>query len=283
MRAIACSYCIVRFRRFFSYRKGVRVREGQSGRSHGGDDVLGAGVSASGYDAWLRRDVELSARIEAIHRDSRGTRGVDRRKWKKTTAPDLVRRDFSALAADELWVADATCVPTLAGFLFFAVVVDVYSRRGVIHHSDRGSQFTSIAFGNRCRDAGVRLSMGSTGDCYDNALCEFLRHVGVRIDRSRDVPHAARGRVGDLRFHRGVLQQQAPPLAHRLPEPGGVRAPGRLGPHAGGGVNVAPADPRELWSAARRPGRVGAHHWRRSVSGNRPDQGRRDRKVYLFK
>ena len=209
------------------------------------------GVSASRYDAWLRRgpsprarrNVELSAPIEAIHRDSRGTRGVDRRKWKKTTAPDLVRRDFSALAADELWVADATCVPTLAGFLFFAVVVDVYSRRGVIHHSDRGSQFTSIAFGNRCRDAGVRLSMGSTGDCYDNALCEFLRHVGVRIDRSRDVPHAARGRVGDLRFHRGVLQQQSPPLVHRLPEPGGVRAPGRSGPYAGGGVIVAAGGP----------------------------------------
>ena len=179
----------------------------------------------------------MAARIEAIHRDSRGTRGaprihaelreegerlgrkrvarlmresglrgVDRRKWVKTTAadaaaepaPDLVRRDFSASAANELWVADATYVPTLAGFLFLAVVVDVYSRRvvgwcmgaelvtrlmldalnmaleqrGVIHHSDRGSQYTSIAFGNRCRDAGVRLSMGSTGDCYDNALCE---------------------------------------------------------------------------------------------------------------
>ena len=178
------------------------------------------GVSASGYYAWLRRgppprarrDVELSARIEAIHRDSRGTRGVDRRKWKKTTAPDLVRRDFSASAADELWVADATYVPTLTGFLFLAVVVDVYSRRvvgwcmgaelvtrlmldaldmaleqrgarGVIHHSDRGSQYTSLAFGNRCRDVGVRLSMGSTGDCYDNALCErFVATLGVRID-----------------------------------------------------------------------------------------------------
>ena len=98
-------------------------------------------------------------------------------------------------------MADATYVPTPAGFLFLAVVVDVYSRRvvgwcmgaelvtrlmldaldmaleqrgarGVIHHSDRGSQYTSLAFGNRCRDAGVRLSMGSTGDCYDNALCE---------------------------------------------------------------------------------------------------------------
>ena len=149
-----------------------------------------------------------------------GPRGVDRRKWVKTTAadaaaepaPDLVRRDFSASAANELWVADATHVPTLAGFLFLAVVVDVYSRRvvgwcmgaelvtrlmldalnmaleqrgarGVIHHSDRGSQYTSIAFGNRCRDAGVRLSMGATGELLrQRAVGEFFRHAGVRID-----------------------------------------------------------------------------------------------------
>ena len=123
-----------------------------------------------------------------------------------------MRRDFSASAADELWVADATYVPTLAGFLFLAVVVDVYSRRvvgwcmgaelvtrlmldalnmaleqhgarGVIHHSDRGSQYTSIAFGNRCRDAGVRLSMGSTGDWLrQRAVRELFRHAGVRVD-----------------------------------------------------------------------------------------------------
>ena len=58
--------------------------------------------------------------------------------------------------------------------------------RGVIHHSDRGSQYTSRAFGNRCRDAGVRLSMGSTGDCYDNALCEsfFATPECELIDRA---------------------------------------------------------------------------------------------------
>ena len=152
----------------------------------------------------------------------RGLRGVDRRKWTTTVsdasepAPDLVRRDFSAPAPNRLWVADATYVPTLAGFLYLAVVVDVYSRRvlgwrmgatlatermlgaldmaleqrgarDVVHHSDRGSRYTSIAFGNRCREAGVRLSMGSTGDCYDNALCEsfFATLECELIDRSR--------------------------------------------------------------------------------------------------
>ena len=68
----------------------------------------------------------------------RGLRGVDRRKWTTTVsdasaepAPDLVRRDFTASAPNELWVADATYVPTLSGFMYLAVVVDVYSRRVV--------------------------------------------------------------------------------------------------------------------------------------------------------
>ena len=117
-----------------------------------------------------------------------------------------------------LWVADATYIPTWEGFLYLAVVVDVYSRRvvgwsmgsrlvtglmldaldmalgqrdarGVIHHSDHGAQYTSIAFGKRCREAGVTLSMGSVGDCYDNALCEkLLRDARVRADRARGVP-----------------------------------------------------------------------------------------------
>ena len=135
--------------------------------------------------------------------------GVSRRKAPCTTqrregarpAPDLVDRKFSAEAPDRLWVADITYLPTWAGFLYLAVVLDAFSRRVVgwamashlrtslvldalemalkqrrpedlIHHSDQGSQYTSIAFGNRCRKAGLRPSMGSVGDCYDNALCE---------------------------------------------------------------------------------------------------------------
>ena len=138
-----------------------------------------------------------------------GLEGVSRRKTPTTTirsererpAPDLVERDFSAEAPNRLWVADITYIPTLVGFLYLAVVLDAFSRRvvgwsmanhlrtelvlaalemalgqrkpeGVIHHSDQGSQYTSIAFGARCRVAGVRPSMGSVGDCYDNALCE---------------------------------------------------------------------------------------------------------------
>jgi putative transposase len=139
----------------------------------------------------------------------RGLEGVSRRKRVYTTvrdresrpAPDLVERDFQASGPDQLWVADITYIPTWAGFLYLAVVVDVWSRRvvgwsmashlgsslvvsaldmalaqrrprNVIHHSDQGCQYTSVAFGGRCREAGVRPSMGSIGDCYDNALCE---------------------------------------------------------------------------------------------------------------
>ena len=144
----------------------------------------------------------------------RNIQGASRRKAFKTTirdkdvrpAPDLVNRNFTASAPDQLWVADITYVPTLAGFLFLAVVLDVFSRRvvgwamathmraelvvdaldmaihnrkptNVIHHSDQGSQYTSIAFSKRCDSAGVRPSMGSVGDCYDNAMCESFNAI----------------------------------------------------------------------------------------------------------
>ena len=147
-------------------------------------------------------------RVARLMRE-RNIHGASRRKGFKTTvrdrdarpAPDLVDRKFTATAPNQLWVADITYVPTWSGFLFVAIVLDVYSRRvvgwamathlrtelvldalnmaiyrrrpkGVIHHSDQGCQYTSIAFGNRCKEAGVRPSMGSVGDCYDNAMCE---------------------------------------------------------------------------------------------------------------
>lgn len=203
-----------------------------------------------------RVDGELTTRIEVIHDESRrtygaprihaelqedGTRvgrkrvarlmrkagiaGVSRRKFFRTTrrdgrvrpAPDLVDRKFIASAANQLWVADITYIPTAAGFLFLAVVLDVWSRKivgwamssrlitqlvvdamsmaierrgtvtGVIHHSDQGCQYTSVEFGRRCREAGIRPSMGSVGDCYDNAMCEsfFATLECELLDRSR--------------------------------------------------------------------------------------------------
>ena len=147
-------------------------------------------------------------RVERLMK-AEGLKGVSRRRFTTTTtrdervrpANDLVDRNFHADRPNMLWVADITYVPTWAGFLYLAVVLDAFSRRivgwamghtlkaglvldalnmalgqrkpsGVIHHSDQGSQYTSIAFGLRCKEAGVRPSMGSVGDAYDNAMCE---------------------------------------------------------------------------------------------------------------
>ena len=153
-----------------------------------------------------------------------GLEGVHRRRFVRTTvrdetaapAPDLVRRSFTALAPDRLWVADITYLPTWQGFLYLAAVVDVFSRRvvgwsmaghlrtslildaidmaitrrrpaeGLVHHSDRGTQYTSLAFGRRAREADISLSMGSVGDAYDNAMAEsfFASLETELIDRS---------------------------------------------------------------------------------------------------
>jgi len=113
-----------------------------------------------------------------------------------------VSRDFASEAPDKLWVADITYVRTREGFLYLAFVLDTYSRRvvgwsmathlrteividalqmaiarrkptpGVVHHSDRGVQYTSLSFGKRLEDEGVVPSMGRVGSAYDNALAE---------------------------------------------------------------------------------------------------------------
>ncbi|MEV0974978.1 IS3 family transposase [Microtetraspora glauca] len=139
-----------------------------------------------------------------------GLAGVSRRRGCRTTiadrraaaASDLVKRKFEADEPNRIWTADITYVPTWQGFVYLAVVLDVFSRRivgwamadhmrtelvtdalamavhqrrpsvGVIHHSDKGSQYTSIAFGQRCAQAGVRPSTGRTGTCFDNAITE---------------------------------------------------------------------------------------------------------------
>jgi putative transposase len=137
--------------------------------------------------------------------------GVSRRgKRRQTTipdpaaapAPDLVGRRFTAARPNELWLADITYLPTREGWLFLAVVLDAFSRRvvgwsmrddlkaelvvdalamavtrrkppvGLVHHSDRGSQYTSLAFGTTLRESGLVASMGRRGDAYDNAACE---------------------------------------------------------------------------------------------------------------
>ena len=176
-----------------------------------------------------------------------GIAGASRRRSTKTTtreqraarvAPDLVDRDFSAAGADQLWVADITYVRTWTGFLYVAVVLDAWSRRvvgwsmaahlrtelvldalnmaiwqrrpqEVVHHSDQGSQYTSIAFGARCREAGVRPSTGSVGDAYDNALCEsFFATLECELLERRSFRSHAEARMAIFEFLEGFYNRR---------------------------------------------------------------------------
>jgi transposase InsO family protein len=141
-----------------------------------------------------------------------GLCGVVRGKAFKTTVPDhsaqrpadLVERKFVATRPNQLWVADFTYVATWRGFVFVAFVIDVYARmivgwrvstsiktdlvldaleqaihersdtNGLVHHSDRGTQYLSIRYTERLAECGINASVGSTGDSYDNALAESI-------------------------------------------------------------------------------------------------------------
>jgi putative transposase len=162
-----------------------------------------------------------------------GLQGCRRGRKKRTTrrdkdaipAPDLVNRDFCATAPDRIWTADITYVHTQEGFLYLAFILDVYSRKvvgwsmathlrtelvvdalemalwrrnpdvGLIHHTDRGAQYTALSFSKRLEDAGIVASMGRTGSALDNAIseafvaslkCELLhRHRFVSWEAAR--------------------------------------------------------------------------------------------------
>ena len=148
-------------------------------------------------------------RVERLMRTA-GISGLVAKKRGRTTirvpgvrvADDLVERKFRPLAPNVLWLADITYLRTWEGWLYLAAVQDAYSRRivgwsmadhmrhelvvdalqmslhrrrpepGLIHHSDAGSQYVSLGFGQAARDAGIAVSMGSKGDAYDNAVAE---------------------------------------------------------------------------------------------------------------
>jgi putative transposase len=180
-------------------------------------------LHAANFEAYGYRKLHLALRragIEGVGRDrvkrlmrAHGIRGAKRRgkPWRTTTPdpgaarrPDLVERDFTATRPDELYVADLTYLRCWEGLLFFAFVIDVYSRRVVgwqlaghmraslvcdalrmavstrprgadielVHHSDRGSQYTSLDFTQVLDDHDVLQSVGSVGDALDNALAE---------------------------------------------------------------------------------------------------------------
>jgi len=214
------------------------------------------------------------AQIRGVSR-RRGFTVTTRRDARHRPAPDLVNRQFSAAGPNRLWVADMTYVPTWAGFIYLAVVLDVWSRRivgwsigermtgdlvlgalnmaiaqrkptDVIHHSDQGSQYTALAFGSRCKTMGVRPSMGTVGDAYDNAMaesffasleCELIerrsfktkteaRHAlftyieGWYNPRRRHSALDYRSPANFERQHREAIANQPPSYDHDLPTVG---------------------------------------------------------------
>jgi putative transposase len=186
--------------------------------------------------AELRLDHEVRVgrkRVERLMRQA-GLSGMIRRRRGKTTisapgirtAPDLVSRDFNPAGPNRLWCADITYVRTWEGWLYLASVMDCYSRRivgwaladhlraelvdealavaiarrrpnrGLVHHSDRGSQYTSLIFTRRCRAVGIDVSMGAKGSCFDNAVLESF-HATIKKDliHRRSWPTKAEARV----------------------------------------------------------------------------------------
>ena len=198
-----------------------------------------------------RPRMRMELRAQGVHASGKriarlmrcnGIRGVSRRRGFVVTtrrdanrrpAADLVKRDFNATGPNRLWVADLTYVPTWAGFLFLAIVLDAWSRRivgwsigedmhsdlvlaalnmalqqrkakGVIHHSDQGSQYTSLAFGKRCTEMGVRPSMGTVGDAYDNAMAEsFFATLECELIDRRSWPTKVEARLALFTFIEG--------------------------------------------------------------------------------
>jgi len=187
-----------------------------------------AQVHADNYGVYGARKVHAEM-LRAGHRAARctverlmrtaGLRGITRAKGPRTTVPgtgpetrpDLVDRDFTATAPNQLWVADITYCRTFAGWVYAAFVVDVFSRRvvgwqlskslrsdlaldalemgiwsrqrtgrdvtGLTHHSDKGVQYVAIRYTQRLAEAGAVASVGSTGDSYDNALAEAFNSL----------------------------------------------------------------------------------------------------------
>ena len=176
-------------------------------------------------------------RVERLMRLA-GLSASPTKKWRSTTirvpgvrvADDLLDRKFAASAPNRVWVADITYLRTWQGWLYLVAVQDLFSRRivgwsmrddlrtelvtdalemalahrrpaaGLVWHSDQGSQFVSLAFGQKARAAGIAQSMGSRGDCYDNAVAEsFFATLKKELIHRRSWPtkHELRSEIFD--------------------------------------------------------------------------------------
>jgi putative transposase len=184
----------------------IRRIHRESGGAYGAPRVHAELQIACGVKAGRKRVARLmrSAGLVGCHRRRRWRPGLTRRDPRAAPAPDLCQRKFSPPEPDRMWHGDYTELPTDQGPLYLVAIIDGCSRLavghamgerataelaigalelavwrrglldgdGLIHHSDQGSQFTSLTFGGRLQQLGIQVSMGSVGDCFDHALIE---------------------------------------------------------------------------------------------------------------
>ena len=175
-----------------------------------------------------------------------GLQGCIRGRRKRTTrrdehavpAPDLLGRNFAAAAPNKVWTADITYVHTQEGFLYLAFILDVYSRRvvgwsmahhlraelvvdalemalwrrkpraGLVHHSDRGVQYTSLSFGKRLEEAGMVPSMGRAGSALDNAISEsFVASLKCELLYGHRFPSREAARIAIFDYIEGFYNR----------------------------------------------------------------------------
>ncbi len=213
--------------------KRVRTVHVGSRETYGAPRVHAA-LRADGQRHGRKRIARLMRAAKLVGASRRRSRVMTTQRDKDARpAPDLVDRNFVASRPNQLWVADITFVPTASGFLYLAVVLDAWSRKivgwamanhlraelvldalemaigqrrpgNVIHHSDQGSQYTSLAFGKRCQEASVRPSMGSVGDAYDNAMCEsFFATLECELLERRRFASQAEAKMACFSFIEG--------------------------------------------------------------------------------
>lgn len=154
-------------------------------------------------------------------------------------APDLLGTDFVAARPNRVWLADITYVPTRKGFLYLAFILDTHSRKvvgwsmdthmrtelvvdalemavwrrkpgaGLIHHSDRGSQYTALSFGRRLQEAGIVPSMGRTGTALDNAMAEsFIATLKSELVHRRRFPDREVARSAIFEYLEGFYNRR---------------------------------------------------------------------------
>ena len=219
-----------------------------------GSPRVHAELKAAGERVGRKRVARLMREKKLAARTRRRFRTTTDSKHDFPIAPNVLERDFTASAPDRAWVTDITFVWTAQGWLYLAVILDLFSRRvvgwatsqnvdrhlalaaldtalarrhpaaGLVHHSDRGSTYASSDYRKALDARGLKCSMSRKGDCWDSRR-ELLLDAQARARRNRWwLREPRRCRAVDRRLYRRLLQHPTPPLRDQLHQPRRVRA-----------------------------------------------------------